>query len=172
MHEATCLPCVFGCNALPSCTLASINTTLPNSSTKDETAHYLICPIMLGIISQASGLGHLPTLHELIFRKDSIDLTGALACVTSYHIYHSVKFGKWVIIKKAIETGMFSQVRAYAFSSAQAFLNDYDIKSKGAIFCCGNSGLQRDSSHLCFLANSPDQAVYNSHSQGTSSLDS
>ena len=127
---------------------------------------------MLGIISQASGLDHLLTLHELILGKDSSDLTGALACATSYHIYHSLKFGKLLIIKKAIETGMFSQVRAYAFSSAQAFLNDYDIKSNGAILCCGNSGLQRDSSHLGFLANSPDQAIYNSHSQGTSSLDS
>ena len=36
----------------------------------------------------------------------------------------------------------------------------------------GNTDLQRDSSHLGFLANSPDQAIPNSHSQGTSSLDS
>ena len=74
--------------------------------------------------------------------------------------------------KKAIETGMFGPVRAYTFSSAKATLNDYDIKSNGIILNCGKTDLQRDSSHLGFLANSPDQAIYNSHSQGTSSLDS
>ena len=133
---------------LHSCSSASISIALPNSSTKDGTAHYLICPIMLGIISQASGLDHLPTLHESFFGKDSIDLTGVLACATSYHIYHSLKFGRLPLIKQAIETGTFSQVRAYAFSAAQAFLNDFDIKSNGAVLCCGHPGLQRESEGL------------------------
>ena len=127
---------------------------------------------MVGIISWACGLDHLPNLHEVILGKDINDLTGALACATSYHVYHSLKFGKMPEIKKAIETGTFGPVRAYAFSSAKAFLNDYDIKSNGVILSCGKTDLQRDSSHLGFLANSPDQAISNSHSQGTSSLDS
>ena len=162
---------VPGCNALSSCSLASTSTTLPNGSMKDETAHYSICPIMLGIISQASGLDHLPTLHELILGNNSNDLTGVLACATSYHTYHSLKFSRLSLIKHAIETGTFSQARAYAFSTAQVFLNDYEIMSNGSILCCGSSGLMRDFSHLGFLANSSDQTVYNSHFQGDSSLD-
>ena len=121
MHEAVCLPCIFGCNALPNNSLALPASTLPLSSTKDETAQYLICSIMVGIISQACGLDHLPTSHELIFGKDINDLTGALACATSYHVYHVLNFGKMPEIKKAIETGTFGPVRAYAFSSANAF---------------------------------------------------
>ena len=46
MHEAICLPCIFGCNSLPTNSLASISSTLPNSSTKDETGYYLNCPIL------------------------------------------------------------------------------------------------------------------------------
>ena len=46
MYEATCLPCIFGCNSLPNNALASTSSALPNSSTKDETGHYLICPIL------------------------------------------------------------------------------------------------------------------------------
>ena len=77
---------------------------------------------MLGIISQASGLDHLPTLHELILGKDINDITSALACAIGYHVYHSLKFGKMPEIIKAIETSMFSYVRAYAFSFAKALL--------------------------------------------------
>ena len=149
----------------------NVSSTLPNSSTKDETGHYIICPILLGIILQASGLDHLPTLHEMILGSDSADLTGVLACAPSYHIYHSLKFGKLPLIMQAIETGMFSHVRAFAFSSAQAFLNDYDIKSNGTILCCGNSGLLRDSSHFGSLTSSPDQAALNHHFRGHLSLD-
>ena len=100
MHEAICLPCIFGCNALPNNCLAPIDATLP-SSIKDETASYLICPILLGIISQASGLDHLPTLQELILGNNINDLTGALACATSYHVYHSLKLGNLPIIQKS-----------------------------------------------------------------------
>ena len=91
MHEAICLPCIFGCNALPNNTIAVHASDLPFSSTKDETAHCLICPIMAGIISQAGGLDHLPSSHELFLGKDINDLTGALACATSYHVHHSLK---------------------------------------------------------------------------------
>ena len=94
-----------------------------------------------------------------------------VACATSYHTYHALNFGKLPLIKQAIETGMFSQVRAYVFSSAKAFLNDFDIKSNGTILRCGHSGLLRDSSHLSFLANSSDQTVFNSYFSGASSLD-
>ena len=92
---------------------------------------------MLEIISQASGFDHIPTLQELIFVSDNHDLTGALACATSYHIYHSLKFGKQPIIQQAIETGTFGLLRAFAYSSAQAFSKEYDIKANGTIFCCG-----------------------------------
>ena len=132
MHEAICLPCIFGCNALPNTCSAPIHATHP-SSIRDETAHYLDCPFMLGIISQASGLDHIPTLQELILGNDTNALTGALACATSYHMYHSLKFGKLPIIQQAIETGTFCHFRAFAFSSAQAFLNKYGIKSNGSI---------------------------------------
>ena len=67
-------------------------STVPGSITKDETAHYLICPLLVGIISQACCLDHLPSLHELIFGNDKDDVTGALACAIGYHIYHSLKF--------------------------------------------------------------------------------
>ena len=127
MHEATCLPCVFGCNSLPSNTLALSTSVEPASSTQDETAHYLICPILVGIISQASGLDHLPNLHELVLGKDINDFTGALACAIGYHIHHSLEFGKMLEILKAVENSMFSYICAYDFSAARAFLNDFDI---------------------------------------------
>ena len=126
---------------------------------------------MLGIISQATGLDHIPTLHELILGNDGADLTGALAIATSYHTYHSLKFGKLPLIMQAIETGTFSHVRAFAFSSAQAFLNEFGIKSRGSILCCGSSGLLRNSSHLGCLASSPDQVAFNFHFRGHLSLD-
>ena len=128
---------------------------------------------MIGIISQASGLDHLPNMQELIFGNNSHDLTGVPACATSCHVYHSLKFGKITLIRRqAIESGMFSQVRAYAYSVAKAFLNDFDIQSNGIILCCGKSGLPRDPSHLGFLTNSPGQVISIRHSQGNSSLDS
>ena len=96
----------------------------------------------------------------------SVDLTGVLACATSYHIYHSLKFGNSPLITKAIETGMFSQVRAFAFSSAKAFCNEFDIKSNGLVLCCDSSGLSRNS-----LTSGPDQATFNHHFQGPVSLD-
>ena len=107
-----------------------------------------------------------------LFRgKDINDLTGASACATGYHVYHSLKCAKMPEIPKAIETGMFGHVRAYAFSSAKAFLNDFDIKSNGFILGCGKLDLPRDSSHLGFLTNSPDQAISTFHSHGNSSHD-
>ena len=80
----------------------------------------------------------------MILGSDSADLTGVLAVATSYHTYHSLKFGKLPLIMQAIETGTFSHVRAFASSSAQAFLNEYDIKSNGTILCCGSSGHLRN----------------------------
>ena len=135
----------------------------------DETAHYLNRPIMLGIISQASGLDHVPTFVGAIFGSDTSDLTGALASATSYHMYHAFKFGKLPIIQQAIETGMFGLVRAFAFSSAQALLNEHDIKSNGTILCCGFPGLKRDSSQLGSFASSTDHVTFNQHSQDTGS---
>ena len=124
---------------------------------------------MVGIISQACGLDHLPSFHELIVGRDSNDHNGAIACATSYHVHPSLTFGKMFESKKAIETGMFSHVRAYAFSSAKAFLNDYDIESHGAILNCGKTDLQKDPSQLGFFANSLDQAFSTSHLPGISS---
>ena len=86
MHEAICLPCLFGCNALPSNCLAPIRSSRISLTIKDETAHYLSCLIFSGIITQATGLNRLLTLHELIFGNDIDDLTGALACATLYHV--------------------------------------------------------------------------------------
>jgi len=143
MHEAICLPCIFGCNALPSNCLAPIQANLPSKLIRDETAHYLACPILSGLITQASGLNHLITMHDLILGNDIHDLTGALACATSYHVYHSLKLGNLPIIQKAIETGRFGHVRALAFSTAKAFMNDFDIMSNGDILCIGFSGLKR-----------------------------
>ena len=91
MHEAICLPCIFGCNALPSICLAPIPANLPNKIIRNETAHYLACPILSGLITQATALNRLLTMHELIFGNDIDDLTGALAGATSYHVYHSLK---------------------------------------------------------------------------------
>jgi len=177
MHEAVCLPCIFGCNSLPNNLICSFD----NNSCKpirDETAHYLNCPILIGIISQAASLEHLPDLHELIFGKDRNDLTGALTCSTSYHVYHSLKLGKLSLIQHAIESGMFSQVRAYAYSSAKAFLSDFDIQSNGVTLNCGsNSGLSRDTATgyqagtlvdspvptALDLTSSSDPAAFNEH---------
>ena len=170
MHEATCLPCIFGCNALPSTCLAPIQDNLPKKVIRDETAHYLVCPILSGLISQAAGLDHLLTLHQLTFGNDKDDLTGALACATSYHVYHSLKFGNLPIINKAIETGMFGLVRAYALSSARAFMNEFDIQSTGLILGIGrNLGTKREHNVLS-LTSSSSPAASNSQQDGDGPL--
>ena len=84
--------------------MAPIHANLPKKIIRDETAHYLACPTLSGIITHATGLDHLLTLHELIFGDAIDDLTGALACATRYHVYHSGKCGNLPIIQKAIET--------------------------------------------------------------------
>ena len=161
MHEAEVLACLLGCSclansamAIPSC--GSINII-------DETAHYLVCPILSGLITQATGLDHLLTLHELIFGNDIDDLTGALACATSYHVYHSLKFGTLPIIQKAIETGMFGHVRAFAISCAKAFLNDFDIMSNGSILSIGHTGLKREHNLMPLLTSNSRPIAFNPH---------
>ena len=104
----------------------------------------------------------------LIFGKDINDITGAWACAIGYHIYHSLKFGKMLEILKAIENSMFSYIRAYAYSTAKAFMNDFDIQSNGFILKCGR---HVDRQRARPLTNSSDQAVSAFHSQGISSLD-
>ena len=163
MHEATCIPCIFGCNALPSNCLAPIHANLPNKVIRDETAHYLACPILSGLITQATGLNRLPTMHELFFGNDIDDLTGALDCATSYHVYHSLKLGNLPIIQKAIETATFSHVRAFALSSAKSFMNEFDILANGSILNIGYSGLKREHNLMPLTSNSRPIA-FNSHS--------
>ena len=143
--------------------MAPIHANLPNKVVRDETAHYLACPILSGLITQATGLNRLLATHELTFGNDIDDLTGALACATSYHVYHSLKLGNLPIIQRAIATGMFSLVRAFALSAAKAFLNDYDIMSDGFILCCGFSGIMRDRSQLGSLASSSRPTASDSH---------
>ena len=94
MHEATCLPCIFGCNSLPNTCIALAATAGLSAAPKDETAHYLICPLMIGTIAQACGLNSLSSLQQLIFGNDIDDMTGALVCAISYHVYHSLNLGK------------------------------------------------------------------------------
>ena len=145
MHEAICLPCIFGCNALPDNSLASSSTTPLSNSIRDETAHYMSCPILAGLLTQAFGFDNLITLHQLAFGNDKDDHTGVLACATSYHVYHSLKFGNLPLIQKAIETGMFGLVRAFALSSARAFMSDFGILSKGSTLGIGySSGFKRE----------------------------
>ena len=103
--------------------------------------------------------------------NDIDDLTGALACATSYHVYHSLKLGNLAIIQRVIETGTFGLVRAFTLSAAKAFLNDCDIESDGFILCCGFPGLMRDRSQLGSLASSPCHAASTSLLQGTDSPD-
>ena len=91
--------------------------------------------------------------------NDIDDLTGALACATSYHVCDSLTLGNLPIIQKAIGTGMFGLVRAFALTSATAFLNEFDIVSDGLILCCGYSGSKRDRSQLGSLASSSRPAA-------------
>ena len=186
MHEATCLPCIFGCNSLPNSCIALASTAGLCAAPKDETAHYLICPLMIGTIAQACGLNYLPTLQQLFLGNDIHDTTGVLFCAISYHVYHSLKLGKKNEILSAIESGLFSHIRAIAHSCAKTFLNEYDIQPNGIILKCGGRFDQhRDVAYGCqagTLVGSPvplapdltscsDQAAFNEHSQGTSSLD-
>ena len=94
---------------------------------------------------------------------------------TYFTSVHSVHIASTIhtylpLIMQAIETGTFSHVRAFAFSSAQAFLNEFGIKSRGSILWCGSSGVLRNSSHLGSLANNPDQVAFNLHFRGHLSL--
>ena len=115
---------------------------------RGETAHYMSCPIWAGLLSQAFGIDNLITLQPLAFGNDKDDHTGALACATSYHVYHSLKFGNLPIIQKAIETGRFGLVRAFALSSARAFMSDFGILSKGSTLGIGcSSGFKREQGH-------------------------
>lgn len=129
----------------------------------DETAHYLACPILSGLITQATGLNRLLTMHELILGNDIDDLIGALACATSYHVYRSLKLGNLPIIQKAIDTGTFSHVRAFVISSAKSFMNEVDILSNGSILNIGCSGLKREHNLMPLTSNSRPIA-FNSHS--------
>ena len=164
MHEAIGLPCIFGCNALPSTCLAPIHANLPNKIIRDETAHYLACPILSGLITQATGLNHLLSMHELTFGNDIDDLTGALACATSYHVCHCLKLGNLPIIQKATETDTFGHVRAFALSSAKSFLNEFGSMINGTILSIGYSGLKRDLNRS--LTSNSRPIAFNSHSDG------
>ena len=124
---------------------------------------------MLGLITQATGPNRLFTLHELSFGNDIYDLTGALACATSYHICHPLKLGNLPLTQRAIETGTLGLLRAFALSTAEALLNDYDIVSDGFILCCGFPGLMKDRGQLGSLTSSPCHAASTSLLQGTDS---
>ena len=78
----------------------------------------------------------------------------------------SLKLGNLPIIQKAIETGMFGLVRAFALSSASAFMNDFGIMSNGLILCVGYSSLKRDRSQLGSLASSSSSAAFSTHLGG------
>ena len=78
--------------------------------------------ILSVIDSDKSGLDSGLVLDEKINHIPICrDLTDALACATSYHVYHSFKFGNLPIIQKAIETGMFGHVRAFAMFVPKRF---------------------------------------------------
>ena len=71
MHEAEILPCLFGCNCLSNLTIAIPSTG--SNSIIDETAHYLVCPILISIISDACHLEPRPSLHDLIYGNGTHD---------------------------------------------------------------------------------------------------
>ena len=183
MHEAICLPCIFGCNALPNNCIAPAATAGLSAAPKDETAHYLICPLMLCTITQACGLNYLPTLQQLIFGNDIDDMTGALVCAISYHVYHSLKFGKKSELQSAIESGRFDHIRAETSSITNSFLNQFDIQSNWLILRVGGKFDQhRDAAYgyqagtlvgspvpiASDLNHSPDQAILTVHFPGPS----
>ena len=87
-----------------------------------------------------------------------------LACATSYHVYHSLKFGNLPLIQKAIETGKFGLVRAFALSLARAFMSDFGILSKGSTLGIGcSSGFKREQGHTSVpLASNPHPIAFNS----------
>ena len=65
MHEAVCLPCIFGCNAFSNLTVAVPASVNRDRNIRDETAHYSICPILVGIISDACHIDPLLTCMTL-----------------------------------------------------------------------------------------------------------
>ena len=106
---------------------------------RDETAQYLICPILLGIISDACHIDPLPSLHDLVYGNDRNDVAGALICANAYHVYHSLKLGNRNNVLKAIESNNFCKIRASAHSLAKAFDNEFGIQSKLHNSKLGNS---------------------------------
>ena len=64
---------------------------------------------------------------------------------------------------QAIGTGTFSHVRAFAFSSARAFLNDFDIMSKGGILSIGFQGFKREHNLMPLLTSDPRPITFNAH---------
>ena len=128
MHEDEVLPCIFGCNHLPCCTLAT-----PSSSGSvticDETAPYLICPSLTSLIADACHLEPRPSLHDLIYGNGRHDSVGASVCATASYVYHALKLGNKTLQSRAISTGSCSLLRAAAHSSAKAFWNEFGIQS-------------------------------------------
>ena len=133
MHEQICLPCVFGCNSLPLSTI----TSQIGFRSSEETAHYLCCPILLGILIDTYRREFIPSLHDLVYGKGTADLNGPLVCATGYHVYHSLKLGNKVILQKAIDSGNFALVPAHAHSTTKAFQIEFGIQSIGGILKCG-----------------------------------
>ena len=128
MHEDVILPCIFGCNHLPTLTLA-VPSAEDNVSICDDTAHYLCCPILISIICDACHIEARPSLHDLIYGNSKLDAVGAVICATAYHVYHSCKLGNKALLSRAISSGNFSLLRASAHSSAKAFWNEYAIQA-------------------------------------------
>ena len=136
------------------------------------------CPLMLGTISPACGLNYLPTLQQLFLGKDIDDMTGALVCAISYHVYHSLKFGKKSELQSAIESGRFDHIRAENVSITNSFLNEFDIQSNGLILRVGEKfdpyGYQAGTlvgspvPIASDLTHSSDQAILTVHSSGPS----
>ena len=93
MHEAECMPRIFGCNAFPVLTIAIPECTQGDGKIRDEVAHYSICPIPLGIISDACHIETVPNLHDLAYGNDVNDVAGALVCVIAYHVDLSPRVG-------------------------------------------------------------------------------
>ena len=129
MHEAVCLPCIFGCNAFSNLTIAVPASVNRDRNIRDETAHYLICPILVGIISDACHIDPPPNLHDLVYGNDKNDIAGALICAISYHVYHSLKLGNRSNVMKAIDSNSFCSIRAAAHPIAKAFMNEFGIQS-------------------------------------------
>ena len=74
VHEAESLPCIFGCNALSGLTVAIPSSANRDCNIRDETAYYLICPILIGIIHDACHIDPIPSLHDLVYGNDRNDV--------------------------------------------------------------------------------------------------